>query len=180
MGRGTSWEEYPCQEKETNFILLNHQISQKKFQASSCKKLQMDIPHRELLQHRYRLLQPGQPSSAIFLWSWPAQWKSLLLGNPVIVSAFAPEQPHSARPCSESYVNIQLIAVMTFSGFESLTWITPNCLHYIFAFLLPKPGSVFMRLQNSRARQRAQEMSPCVPSDCTGYHLLYGCWFTLE
>lgn len=88
LARGTSQKEYSCQEKETNFILLNHQISQKKLQASSCKKLQMDRPHRELLLHRYSLLQPGQPSSAIFLWSWPTQWNSLLLGNPVIVSAF--------------------------------------------------------------------------------------------
>lgn len=30
LGRGASWKEYSCQEKETNFILLNHQISEKK------------------------------------------------------------------------------------------------------------------------------------------------------
>lgn len=178
MGRGTSWKEYSCQEKETNFTLLNHLISQKKLQAPSCKKLQIDRPHRELLLHRYNLLQPGQPNSAIFLWSWPTQWKSLLFGQ----SCFSVSLCSWAAPFSQTLLwevcKYSVNSDMTSSGFESFTWVAFNCLHYIFAF--PKPGSAFMWLRKSRARQRAQEMGPCVPSDCTGYHLLYGCCYTCE
>lgn len=97
LGRGTFWKEYSWQEKETNFILLNHQVSQKKLQPSSCKKLRMDRPHRDLLLHRYSLPQPGQPSGAIFLWSWPTlsenpcSWAILFYHLPLLLSS--PIQP---------------------------------------------------------------------------------------
>lgn len=121
LGTGTSWKEYSCQQKETNFILLNRQVSQKKLQPSSCTKIQMDRPHRDLLLHRCILPESGQLRGTIFLSSWyNPQWKSLLLGNPVLPSAFAPEQPDSARPHSDRYVNIQLTVMLTSSGCKSL------------------------------------------------------------
>lgn len=147
LGPRKAWKEYSCQEKETNFILLNHQVSQNKLQLSSCKKVQTDKRSTDLVLYKCSL--PDGLSDAICLWSWPnLQWKPLFLGN-ILPSSFAPEQPCSGGPDSDGYVNVQLIEMLTYSRCSSLSWVTLNPLHRVYAS--PNTSSAFRRQWKSRA-----------------------------
>lgn len=93
---------------------------------SSCKKLQMGRPQRDLLLHRYSFPQPGQLSSAIFLWSWPALGENLCCQS---ILFYHVTLPHSAGPNSDRHLNVQLTQMLISSGWEPFTYVTFNSLH---------------------------------------------------